>query len=128
MTITAKTTIDKQIDKLFSELPTGYGNCVNPVTGGSFVRGEPGPDSIAYQKKEARKLLLARERFAAIAPPDAPPLPVSDYDIDDYRNAGGLKGVVGFYARSISMRDYDTQNHPSFDDFACGLMASNSWL
>ena len=32
-------------------------------------------------------------------------------------------GVVGYYARSLSRMDYDVHKHPSFDDFACGLMA-----
>ena len=37
-------------------------------------------------------------------------------------------GIVGFYARSLSRggygrRSYDVSNHPTFHDFACGLMA-----
>jgi hypothetical protein len=83
-------------------------------------------DSIAYQKREARKVLVVREHFAAIGPPDAPQVPLSDHDIEDYRQAGGLKAVVGFFFRSLAVRDHDMGMHPSFDDFACGLMASNT--
>jgi hypothetical protein len=55
------------------------------------------------------------------------------YDFDGYRGARGLKGVVGFYARSLSRggygrQSYDVCNHPSFDDFARGLMAINTGL
>ena len=53
--------------------------------------------------------------------------------MEDYRNAGGLKALVGFYARSLSRegygrRSYDVGNHPSFHDFASGLMATDTGL
>ena len=54
--------IDVEIEELFGTLPKERGSwCENPVTGGHFVRGEGGKDSIAYQKSEARKALEARE-------------------------------------------------------------------
>jgi hypothetical protein len=77
----------------------------------------------APQKKAAMAALCAAEWFALNGPPDAPPLPLSHDDIEDYRDAGGLAGIVGFFARSLKRLDYDLRNHPSFDDFACGLMA-----
>jgi hypothetical protein len=55
-------------------------------------------------------------------PADAPPFPFQ-HEIDSYRGARGLRGVVGFYARSLASQDYDVRKHPSFDDFARGLMA-----
>ena len=93
---------------------------VNPVTGGGFVWGV---DPIAPQKKAAIEALLAREWFAVNGPRDAPPLPLNIDDRDHFRGAGGLTAIVGFYARSLSRQDYDVRKHPSFDDFACGLMA-----
>jgi hypothetical protein len=41
--------------------------------------------------------------------------------------------LVGFFARSLSREGYgrkafDVCNHPSFDDFACGLMAIKTGL
>ena len=111
--------LKREVEQLFSGIKANRGECcVNPITGGKFVMGL---DPIAIQKKKAFAALLAREWFAVNGPPDAPPLPL--YDVDSYRNARGLKGVVGFYARSLSRQEYDVCNHPSFDDFARGLMA-----
>jgi hypothetical protein len=119
-----KSPVEDQVDRLFGEIKAKHGECcTNPVTGGGFVWGI---DPIAEQKEDAIAALLAREWFAVNGPSDAPPLPL--YDVDSYRDAKGLKGVVGFYARSLSRQGYGRQrydvcNHPSFDDFARGLMA-----
>jgi hypothetical protein len=116
-----KSLVEREVDRLFSEIKAKGGECCdNPVTGGGFVRGL---DPIAPQKKEAVVRILAREWFAVNGPPDAPPLPLSSNDVEDYRIARGLVGIVGFYARSLSAQGYDVQKHPPFDDFARGLMA-----
>jgi hypothetical protein len=124
--------IEELVDQLFSEIVAKRGDqCVNPVTGGHFLWGD---DPIAQQEKDAVDALRAQEWFAVNGPPDAPPLPLTEADVADYRNARGLMGVVGFYARSVSRegyrrKSYDVCNHPSFEDFARGLMAINtgSW-
>jgi hypothetical protein len=124
-----KSLIEKEVDRRFSEVIANPGDiCRLPITGAAIVWGV---DPIAPQKEYAIIALLAREWFAVNGPPDAPPLPL--YDFDSYRSARGLKGVVGFYARSLSRQgygrqSYDVCNHPSFDDFACGLMAINTGL
>jgi hypothetical protein len=119
MATNSNSLIAREVDRLFAELTAKRGECCrNPITDGGFVKGL---DPIATQKKEAIAALLAREWFAINGPHDAPPLPL--YDVDSYRDARGLKGVVGFYARSLSRQEYDVCNHPSFDDFARGLMA-----
>ena len=121
-----KSPIEQIVDQLFSEIKAERGGCCNnPVTGGGFVWGL---DPIAPQKKEAVAALRAREWFAANGPPDAPPLPLSDLEVEEYRGARGLACVVGFFARSLSREGYGRQRyelckHPSFDDFARGLMA-----
>jgi hypothetical protein len=118
--------IEALVDRLFSEIKAQAKRgelCQNPVTGGWFVWGL---DPIALQKKEAVVALRAREWFAVNGPAGAPPLPLSDNEIEEYRNARGLKGVIGFYARSL--QDYDVRKHPSFNDFACGLMAIDTGL
>jgi hypothetical protein len=114
--------IEELVDRLFREIKAQAKRgelCQNPVTGGWFVWGL---DPIALQKKEAVVALRAREWFAVYGPADAPPFPY-EHEIDSYRDARGLKGVVGFYARSLSRLDHDFQKHPSFHDFARGLMA-----
>jgi hypothetical protein len=121
--------IEREVDRLFDAIVAPQGQCGNnPVTGGGFVWGL---DPIAEQKKDAVVAILAREWFAVNGPPDAPPLPLSSNDVEDYRLARGLKGIIGFYARSLSIQvygrqRYDVCNHPSFNDFACGLMAINT--
>jgi hypothetical protein len=121
MATNSKSPIEELVDRRFGEIVVKRGECCdNPVTGGGFVWGI---DPIATQKKDAVAALRAREQFAVNGPPDAPPLPLSHADVEDYRNARGLTGVVGFYARSLSRQDYDVRKHPSFEDFARGLMA-----
>jgi hypothetical protein len=129
MTTNFKSPIAELVDRLFSEIEAKHNEyCVNPVTGAGFVRGI---DRISTQKKEAIAALRAREWFAVNGPSDAPQLPLSDSDIEDYRKARGLMGIVGFYARSLFREGYGGKsydNHPSFDDFARGLMAINTGL
>jgi hypothetical protein len=121
-----KSLIEKEVDRLFGEIKARGGQCCdNPVTGGGFVWGI---DPIATQKKAAVVALRAQEWFAVNGPRDTPPLPLSHADVEDYRNARGLKGVVGFYARSLARQGYDVKKHPSFDEFARGLMAINTGL
>lgn len=119
------TLIKDKVDALFRQvLLRPNGQCKNPVTGGSFLKGETGEDSIPYQKHAAEKALLAREWFAVHGPRNAPPLPLvpSDWDEMRYGGTSGLLTLVGFYARSLSLLDWKVHNHPSFEDFACGLM------
>ncbi|WOH51228.1 hypothetical protein [Bradyrhizobium sp. sBnM-33] len=121
-----KSPIEEVVDRLFSKIKAKRGeSCRNPVTDASFVWGL---DPIVVQKKKAVAALRAREWFAVNGPRDAPLLPLSHEDVEDYRNARGLAGVVGFFARSLSRLDYAVQKHPSFNDFARGLMAMNTGL
>jgi hypothetical protein len=118
---TNRSLIEKEVDRLFSEIKAEHGqSCINPVHKGGFNWGV---DPIKEQKEAAIVALLAREYFAVNGPLDAPQLPLNIDDRDSYRSAGGLKGVVGFYARSLYAQGYDVRKHPSFFDFACGLMA-----
>jgi hypothetical protein len=122
MAINFKSPIEELVDRLFSEINAKRGDqCVNPVTGGHFIWGD---DPIAPQKSAAVKALRAREWFATNGPPGAPILPLSHRERENLK-VGGLSTVVALYARSLESRDYDTEEHPSFDDFACGVMASD---
>ena len=78
MTTNFKSLIEKEVDRLFGEPDAAN---INPITG--MVNW--GPDE--PQKRAAIVPLLAREWFAVYGPPDAPRLPLSDDDVDDYRKA-----------------------------------------
>ena len=70
-----------------------------------------------------RRARFARKWFALNSPPDAPPLPLG-YDEREDLKVGGLKHLVAWFACSLACRDYAVEKHPSFDDYARGLMAS----
>ena len=71
----SRSPIEREVDRLFSELDATHGMIGhNPVTGGDFVRGV---DPISKQKQEAARLLSVREWFAVQGSHDAPPLPLS---------------------------------------------------
>jgi hypothetical protein len=119
-----KSPIEELVDLLFADLK-GHppGQCTDPVHGGHFMLGD---DPIATQKREAVKALRLREWFAANSPADAPRLPISHDEIEEYRLARGLAGIVGWYARSLLSWDHDVNDHPSLHDYACGLMATDT--
>ena len=85
--------IEVEVDRLFGNISGQRGDrCMNPVTGGWFVLGE---DPLPPQKETARKALLAREWFAKHGPPDAPPLPLSNADIEDFKyGRGAFRGII----------------------------------
>jgi hypothetical protein len=123
MTTSKELLIVKDVDRLFNEMGATRGDyCRNPITGASFVWGV---DPIGAQKRDAVRALRARELFAENGPPDAPPLPLSHDEIEDAKNARGLTRVVGSYARSLAARDWNLPEHPPFDDYARGVMASD---
>jgi hypothetical protein len=123
MSTNSKSFIERKVDALFAEMNAARGDyCTNPVTGGHFIWGD---DPIAPQKLLACRGLFAREMFALEAPLDAPILPLSPAEREDLKRSGGLSTIVGLYARSLEARKYDTEEHPSFEDFACGVMASS---
>jgi hypothetical protein len=71
-----------------------------------------------------RRALSARKWFDLYGPPDAPPLPLG-YDEREALKRGGLPTIVAWYACSLACLDYDVLEHPSFDDYGCGIMASD---
>jgi hypothetical protein len=64
----------------------------------------------------------ARKWFAENGPPDLQPLPLGYTERELCKRQG--EHILAWYASSLECRDYDYNAHPSFDDFACGLMAS----
>src|SRR5438128_980675 len=71
-----------------------------------------------------RQAALAREHFALHAPPNAPPLPIGYDEREQMKRQGTLAKLVSLYARSLENRKYDTTEHPPFEEFAQGVMAS----
>ena len=116
----SETPIGREVERLFAEISAKRGQlCENPVTGGEFVYGS---DPIKKQKEAAYKRLLAREHFASHVPPDAPLMPTDDYDRNRAKHASGLLGfITAQFAWSIESQD-DLRAHPSFADFASGLL------
>jgi hypothetical protein len=82
-----------------------------------------GVDMMTTEKRLWHRAEQAREWFALNGPPDAPPLPL-DYGEREQLKQGGLPHILAWYARSLSRQDYDVEKHPSFEDYACGIMAS----
>ena len=114
----------KEVDRVFGQIKAERDDTVsNPATEAHFVRRQ---DPVAPQKRIARLALLARVHFAQNGPADAPPLPLSCKDWEQARRARGLRGLVGFFARSLAGQDWDFEKHPSFEDFARGLMATDT--
>jgi hypothetical protein len=118
-----KSLIEAQVDHLFRNAPDRFEEIRrNPVTGGRWVRGD---DPIGPQKRAACRALRARAWFAQNGPKDAPPFPLGYHDREDLKCGGHpLRHLVAWFARSLAFRDYAYEGHPSFDDFACGVLAS----
>lgn len=71
-----------------------------------------------------RKAQLARQHFALHGPTDAPPLPLGYDERESVKGTSPLGTIVGLYARSLESCRYDLELHPSFYDYACGVLAS----
>ena len=81
------------VHRLFRDMGAARGDYRhNPITGASFVWGD---DPIKTQKEDAIAALSAREWFAIYGPRDAPSLPLSQDDVESYRQARGLRGLIG---------------------------------
>ena len=106
-----------KVDRLFREFEQ---ICVNPITGAKWVSNV---DSIEPQKQAACHALAARDWFGRTAPQDAPPLPLSCGEREALKS-GGLPHIVAWFASSLEHCDYDFDGHPSFEDYARGVLAS----
>ena len=80
-------------------------------------------DQNTEEKRLEGRALVARTLFALNGPADAPPLPISHDEREDLKR--DLFGnMVAWYARSFEGQDYDPWRHPSFDEYARGVMAA----
>jgi hypothetical protein len=118
--LVAATRISREVDRLFrANHKEGLADI--PITGGLYV---PTEDDIRPLKKRVRAALAAREWFYKNGPPDAQPLPLS-YGEREALKRQGVPHILAWYARSLECQDYDVVEHPTFDDYARGVMASD---
>ena len=75
------------------------------------------------QSPRGPRAKCAREWFAKNGPPDLQPLPLG-YAERERLKAGGAAHIVAWYARSLANLKYHFGEHPSFDTYARGVMAS----
>jgi len=112
--------LDRVVDRMFAKAPDRQEEIrTNPVTGGRWISGV---DPVDPQKQSAGRALNARARFGSDNP-GMPRLPLSYEEREDLKR-GGLEHIVAWFARSLEALDYDCGRHPSFDEYACGVMAS----
>jgi hypothetical protein len=113
--------LELEVDRLFREAPDrDEKSRRNPVTQAGFTDDDP----IEPQKRAALRALTARAWFAR-ENPGLPPLPVSYAEREEYKGRGGLHYIVSVYARSLKeFQNYDVDRHPSFERYACGVLAS----
>jgi hypothetical protein len=112
------------VDHVFKNAPDRHDTVRrNPFT---CVVWDPALDPIKPQKEDAVRAVLAREWFANNGPADADlqPLPLG-YDERERLKSGEAPHILAWYARSLETLDYDVVKHPSFHDYACGVMASS---
>jgi hypothetical protein len=110
------------VDRVFDNALDRYDTMRrNPFTSGGWV---PSLDPIEPQKEDAVRAALARRWYAKHGPADADlqPLPLG-YDEREPLKRGGAPHILAWYARSLYALDYDVIAHPSFYDYACGVMA-----
>ena len=116
----SETATKREVERLFAEISARRGElCENPVTGGDFVYGF---DPIERQKEAAYRRLLIREYVALNAPPDAPLMPTDDYQRNRAKHAAGLLGFITAQFTWSLENQRDLTVHPSFADFASGLL------
>lgn len=117
--------IEIEVDRLYRQLPGKSGDlCEFPVIGGGFIKGV---DRTSRERELACRALAAREWFGQHGPADAPPLPLSDVEMEDLRYKGNaLWHIIAHFAQSLRSLDWDVARHPCFDDFAGGVLASKT--
>ena len=80
---------------------------------------------IPHYQRQVCAALAAREWFRLHAPPWAPELPLSSSEIEKLiRSKSPAIALVGFFAASLAACNWDFKNHPVFQVYAAGVLAS----
>jgi len=111
------------IDDLFQmNRDNGHEFLRTPITNRLYSTWDD--DYIFKLKRNIYTALAARKWFREHGPSWAPLLPLTFADIDKLkRDESGRINLVGLYASSLSLLEYDYKTHPPFDAYARGLMA-----
>jgi hypothetical protein len=85
---------------------------------------------IVFERASSRGPLAmgARNWFAEHGPPDLQPLPLGYSEREALKDGHTARHILAWYSRSLADLRYDFQKHPSFYDYACGVMASRHTL
>lgn len=112
----------EMVEEVFDELSVNPGSAlqINPFTGGMYV---PALDPIEDQKAHAVKVVEAAIAFGALRIPNAPAFPLDYEEREALKGKGFLEHIVGLYARSLSALKYSLSRHPSFAEYASGVLA-----
>jgi hypothetical protein len=114
-------TIEKHVEDLFANADDRHDELrFNPVTGAGF-HGRLDP--IGPQKQIAIRALRARAWFEPQRPSDAAELPLNSWDRHMIK-CRAVDYIVAAFSFSLEMRDFETEGHPRFEEYARGVMAS----
>jgi hypothetical protein len=82
-------------------------------------------DLDALRSKRRKEARFAQRFLYHMGPRDAPRLPLSDIQYQELMwCGGGIKQITALYARSLALFEYKVFDHPDFERFASGVMAS----
>jgi hypothetical protein len=95
----------------------------SPVRGWADFAG--GFDAIELCIGPAIRAILARRWHAVNGPqdPDLQPLPLGCHEMEEAKLQGCAGRMLAWYSRSLAHNDCDIQQHPSFYEYACGILA-----
>src|SRR4051812_7285989 len=111
--------LESHVEQLFRQARRPQGElCENPVTGQMWVSGV---DKVGPQKRRALQALRAREWFAINGPSYLPPLPLTHGEREAL-HVSPLLYVYSKFARSVASLGFAIDQHPSFEDYARGVM------
>ena len=85
--------------------------------------GEIEIDLDALRSKQRGKARFAQRFVYLMGPADAPRIPLSNFEHDNLL-VGGIKQITAWYGRSLALFNYQVFDHPDFEAFGSGVMAS----
>ena len=80
---------------------------------------------VLQNNPDGRRARTARKWLAENGPRDLQPLPLGYNERERFKH-GGVDHILAWYSRSLDCRNYDVLAHPAFEDYARGVMASES--